>query len=361
MDRLKGRKLFTKFDVRWRYNNVRIAKDDEWKAAFKTKYGLFKPTVMFFGLCNSPATFQNMMDHIFKEEIERGIVIVYMDDILILADTQKELTKTTKIVLRKLKENDLYLKPEKCEFTEEKVEYLGMVVKDDEITMDNKKVKAIMEWPTPKTVKEVRSFLRLGNFYRKFIRKYLEVVKLLNELLQKDRVFQWTEEAQKAFQDLKKCFCEEPVLKTPDTSKPFQIECDTSKFTIGAVLTQLDSNDSRHPVAFLSKTFTATKRRYKIHDRELMVVITSLKEWRHYIQGSPFTTTILSDHKNLTYFRKAQKLNDRQGRWSLILSEYDIELVHIPLYFSLPHKSLWSPLLLGRLQWTPQPNFQKRK
>jgi hypothetical protein len=330
MDRLKGRKLFTKFDVRWGYNNVRIAKGDEWKAAFKTKYGLFEPTVMFFGLCNSPATFQNMMDHIFKEEIEKGIVIVYMDDILILADTEEELAKTTKIVLRKLKENDLYLKPEKCEFAKEKVEYLGMVVKGNEIAMDTKKVKAIMEWPAPKTVKEVRSFLGLGNFYRKFIRKYSDVVKPLNELLQKDRVFQWTEEAQKVFQDLKERFCEEPVLKTPDTSKPFQIECDTSKFAIGAVLTQLDSNGSRHPVAFLSKTFTTTERRYKIHDRELMAVITSLKEWRHYIQGSPFTTTILSDHKNLTYFRKAQKLNDRQGRWSLILSEYDIELVHTP-------------------------------
>jgi len=331
MDKLQGKKIFTKFDVRWGYNNVRIAEGDEWKAAFKTKHGLFEPTVMFFGLCNSPATFQNMMDHIFAEEIERGICIIYMDDILILAENEQELTENTKRILKKLKENDLYLKPEKCEFVKTEVEYLGMVVRPEQIAMDDKKVQAIKDWPAPRTVKEVRSFLGLGNFYRKFIRKYSDTAKPLNDLLKKDRpTFEWTEEAANAFEELKRKFCEEPVLKMPDPTRPFQIEADASKFAIGAVLTQLDSNGNRHPVAFLSKTFSPTERRYEIHDRELMGIIKSLQEWRHYIQGSSFTTTVLSDHKNLTYFRKPQKLNDRQARWSLILSEYDIELLHTP-------------------------------
>ena len=330
MDRLQGKKIFTKFDVRWEYNNVRIAEGDEWKAAFKTKYGLYEPTVMFFGLCNSPATFQNMMDHIFAEEIEKGLVIIYMDDILILAENEQELIKNTRKVLKKLKENDLYLKLEKCEFAKTEVEYLGMVVRPEQIGMDDRKTKAIQYWSEPQTVKEVRSFLELGNFYWKFIRKYSDMAKPLNDLLKKDKPFEWTEEAAQAFNELKAKFCEQLILMMPDPSRPFQIEADASKFAIGAVLTQLDSNGERHPVAFLSKMFTPTERRYEIYDQELMGIIKALQEWRHYIQGSPFMTTILSDHKNLSYFRKPQKLNDRQARWSLILSKYDIKLVHTP-------------------------------
>ena len=128
---------------------------------------------------------------------------------------------------------------------------------------------------------------------------------------------------------MKRKFTEEPVLGMPDHNKPFQIECDASKYAYGAVLTQLDTNGDRHPCAFISKTFSPTERNYKIYDRELLAIIRALEEWRHYIQGLPHTTTVLSDHKNLTYYRDARKLNRRQARWSLFLSEFDIKLVHI--------------------------------
>src|SRR5271156_2572037 len=137
-------------------------------------------------------------------------------------------------------------------------------------------------------------------------------------------------ECQMAFDLLKKKFTEEPVLILPDHLKPFQIESDASKVATGAVLTQLDGNGDRHPCAFLSKTLSSTERNYKIYDRELLGIIRSLEEWRHYIQGSGHTTVVLSDHKNLTYFRTAQKLNRRQARWSLYLSEFDVQLVHLP-------------------------------
>jgi hypothetical protein len=330
MDQIKDKKYFTKMDVRWGYNNVRIHEGDEWKAAFKTKFRLFEPLVMFFGLCNSPAMFQNMMDNIFVIELDKGIVIIYMDDILIPADTLEELEEITKIVLQRLKDNDLYLKPEKCEFARLRIEYLGMIIEQGKLKMDPKKVNGIIDWPEPKNTTQLRSFLGFGNFYRRFIRKYSDVVKPLNDLLKKDTVFQWNPEAQGAFDKLKKRFTEQPVLMMPDMTRAFQIESDASKFAYGAVITQTDSNGARHPVAFLSKTFTPTERRYEIYDRELMGIVKSLEEWRHYIQGSPFTTTVLSDHRNLTYFRKPQRLNDRQARWSLILSEYDINLVHTP-------------------------------
>ena len=135
----------------------------------------------------------------------------------------------------------------------------------------------------------------------------------LNDLLKKDRKFEWMEACQNSFDELKRWFTEEPVLAMPDHTKPFQIECDASKYTSGAVLTQLDSNGDRHPCAFISKTFSPTERNYEIYGRELLVIIQALEEWRHYIQGSPHTTVIFSDHKNLTYYCEARKLNRRQA------------------------------------------------
>jgi hypothetical protein len=236
----------------------------------------------------------------------------------------------TKRVLQRLRENDLYLKPAKCLFCQTRIEYLGLIIEEGKMSMDPTKLSGIKDWPIPKSVKQVRSFLGFGNFYRRFIRKFSELAQPLNKLLQKDQPFTWDESAQKAFEDMKKRFTEEPVLIMPDQTKPFQMECDASKYASGAVLTQLDINGDRHPCAFISRTFSPTERNYEIYDRELLSVIRALQEWRHYIQGSPHETIIYSDHKNLTYFRSAQKLNRRQARWSLLLSEYDIKLIHLP-------------------------------
>ena len=137
----------------------------------------------------------------------------------------------------------------------------------------------------------------------------MELAKPLNDLLKKDQTFKWTDNCQKAFDELKKQFTEEPVLMMPDQSRPFQIETDASKYATGAVLTQLDLNGDRYPVSFISKSFSLAKRNYEIYDQELLVIIRVLEEWRHYIQGTPHTTIILSNHKNLTYYREAKKLN----------------------------------------------------
>jgi len=330
LDKLKGAKYFTKMDVRWGYNNICIREGDEYKAAFKTKWGLHEPTVMFYGLCNSPATFQNMMNNIFAKQIDGNIVIIYMDDILIFAKTKEELERYTREVLQVLKENDLYLKPEKCEFAKTEVDYLGMIIAEDQIKMDPKKLRGITEWPTPTTVKEVRSFLGFGNFYRRFIAHFSDLAFPLNNLLKKDSPFLWTEETERSFQELKKCFTSQPVLHMPDSTKPFQVEADTSKYASGGVLTQLDEEGKRHPVSFLSKTFSPAERNYQIYDQELLGIMRALEEWRHYLQGSPHPITILSDHQNLTYYRQPQRLNGRQARWLLLLSEYDFELQHLP-------------------------------
>ena len=155
IDKLKGAKYFSKMDVRWGYNNIQIRKGDEWKAVFKTNRGLFEPTVMFFRMCNSPATFQNMMDMMFEDIIEKGSTVIYMDDIMNFSNDLDTLEKLDKDVLQRLEENDLYLKPTKCEFKKTHVEYLGMVIEEGKISMDSVKVKGIQDWPILTTVKEV--------------------------------------------------------------------------------------------------------------------------------------------------------------------------------------------------------------
>jgi Reverse transcriptase (RNA-dependent DNA polymerase) len=212
--------LFTKFDVRWGYNNIPIKPGDEWKAAFKTSEGLFEPTVMFFGLTNLPATFQTMMDDIFQEEIAQGWVKIYMDDIIIATeDDEEEHTRCVNQVLKKLEEHDLYLKPEKCNFHVKEVEYLGIVIGQGQVKMDPTKVKGITEWPVPTSVKEVRSFLGFCNFYRVFIPHFSDKSRPLNDLTCKNRQWEWTEREQQAFQSLKDACAALPTLRCPNWSK----------------------------------------------------------------------------------------------------------------------------------------------
>jgi Reverse transcriptase (RNA-dependent DNA polymerase) len=154
MDKLKGAKYFTKLDVHWNYNNVRIRKGDKWKAAFKTNKGLFEPTMMFFGMCSSPATFQAMMDNIFMTMINNRLIIVYMDNILIFADTKEELERITKLVLEKLREHDFFLKAKKCKFCQTRIEYLGMIIEEGKISMDAVKLGGIRDWPVPTMLKQ---------------------------------------------------------------------------------------------------------------------------------------------------------------------------------------------------------------
>ena len=330
VDKLRGAKVFSKLDLRSGYNNVRIKDGDQWKAAFKTHRGLYEPTVMFFGLCNSPATFQAMMNGIFKDMIDEGWMVIYMDDILIFSDDIDTHRQRTLRVLQRLQENDLFLKPEKCTFEAKEVEYLGMIVRENQIAMDPVKVKGVLEWPEPTNVKGVRSFLGFGNFYRRFISHFSDIARPLNELTQKNRPWNWTPECQKAFDTLKQQFASAPVLAMPDWTKPFIIESDASKWASGAVLRQRDDNGDLHPCAYLSKSFSEPERNYEIYDRELLGIVRALEEWRHYLEGSGHPVTVFTDHKNLSYFREPHKLNRRQARWALFLSQFDLQLVHVP-------------------------------
>src|SRR5258705_1471349 len=328
-DNLKNAKIFSKFDVRWWYNNVRIKDGDEWKAAFKTNRGMFEPLVMFFGLCNSPATFQAMINDTFKDLIATGKVFIYMDDILIATATLKEHRQLVSQVLQRLQDHNLFLKPEKCEFEQSEIEYLGVRLRANTIAMDPVKLGGIADWPTPQKLKDVRGFLGFTGFYRRFIRNYSAIARPLNDLTKKDTPWSWTSLAQKAFQNLKDRFRDNLILEQPDTNKPFRLECDASKFAMGAVLSQRGLDGLWHMVASMSRSFNPAERNYDIYDRELLAIIKALKEWRHYLEGGLQPIEVLSDHKNLEIFRHAAKLSYRQARWAEFLTRFNFTIQHI--------------------------------
>ena len=336
VDKWKGCKYFTKLDVRGAFNNIRIKEGDEWKTAFITNRGLYETLVMNFGMVNAPATFQTMMNDIFIVYVRRGDTSVYVDDVII--GTRSDLTgklddlkfheKTVREILEVFRENQLHLKPEKCEFSKKQVEYLGFVITGEKVMMDPIKVDGVKSWPTPTNLKTLRSFIGFINFYRRFVQDFSRIARPLHDLTKDGVKWEWKTEHQEAFDKLKQIVCSSPVLCHPDPEKPFLVETDASKVAMGAVLSQKQSDDKWHPVAFMSKSFDEAQRKYEIHDQELLAIIMALKEWRHFLCGAKYKTEILTDHNNLLYFRNAQQLKPRQARWALYLEEFDINLQH---------------------------------
>ena len=224
-----------------------------------------------------------------------------------------------------MKEEDLHLKLAKCTFDQTEVEYLGLVVQNREVLMDPTKLKAVEQWEPPKLVKVVRSFIGFCNFYRKFIPHFSAIARPLIDLTKKGIPFNWGKQQDEAFIKLKEMFLSAPVIKMPDTTKPFFIMTDASLTASGGILMQKDSNGDLHPCAYHSATFSHTERNYDIYDRELFTVIQALKEWHHYLTGMEHLVTVIMDHKNLGYFKQPQNLSRRQARWWLFLQEYDIQ------------------------------------
>ena len=229
---------------------------------------LFEPTVMFFGLSNSPATFQRFMNDSFKDMIAEGWLIVYMDDMLITAANEKENIEWTKRVLQRMKELDLHLKLKKCKFGVKEVDFLGLILRPGEVAMDPTKLSGIAEWPIPAKVKDVQSFLGFTNYYRRFIGDYSNIAQPLIDFTKKNQEWKWSSSCQKAFDQLKEEFSKQPVLLLPDLNKPFAIATDTSKDASGGILLQADSNGEWHPCSYLSQSFSPAKRNYDIYDRE---------------------------------------------------------------------------------------------
>jgi len=331
VSQLRRARYFTKLDVRWGFNNVRIKPRDEWKAAFRTNRGLFEPLVMFFRMTNSPATFQTMMNDVFRTVIAEGIVVVYLDDILIFTKTEEEHEQAVQRVLEILAEHKLFLCPEKCEFHRKQIEYLGLVISENKVAIDPIKVARVHEWPVPENWTDVQAFVGFVNFYRRFIQNFSTIVQPLFDLTCSDQAWNWSTKEQEAFKRLKIAVTTAPILASPQDSEPFHIEADSLDFASGAILSQQLSGENKwHPVAFYSKSLSPVEWNYEIHDKEILAIIHALEEWRHFLERAQHLVEIWMDHKNLEYFMTAKKLNCCQVRWSLYLARFDFKLIHRP-------------------------------
>ena len=322
----------------WGYNNVHIKEGDEWKAAFIMNEGLYEPTVMFFGLTNSPTTFQAMMNTIFKDEIQEGWLTVYMDDMLIATPNDPIFHwKCIHRILDKLEKHNLYLKPEKCAFTQRCIEFLGVVLENNTIQMDLTKIKGVAEWPRPRNPTNVHSFLGFTGFYHYFIPNYSHVARPLLDLTKKAIPWAWMKAQTKAFETLKMLMCMKPVLTQPQYNKPFILHTDASAYGMGTILLQKgDINPSKplkphlHPIAYYSATFTPTERNYNIYECKLLAVIKALQHWRPHLAWTLHPFMLITDHANLTFWKHPQKVNRCVAQWYRELQDYWFEIKHVP-------------------------------
>jgi hypothetical protein len=273
---------------------------------------------MYFGLTNNLATFQTMMNEIFQDLITEGVVSVYLDDILIFTNSLEEHYRITRLVLDCMHKHKLYLRAEKCGFEKTRIKYLGVIISHNKVEMDPVKIAGVVDWPTPSNKKEVQLFVGFVNFYRRFIPGFSHHARALFDLTMKDVRFIWGLPQEDSFMKLKKFVTLAPVLVLPDDNLPFRLEANGSGIATGAVLSQQSvDNNAWHPVTSLSKALKPVERNYEIHDTEMLAIIRGLEEWRQYLEGAKHPIEIWTDHKNLEYFRVAQKLNRQQARWSL--------------------------------------------
>jgi len=254
-----------------------------------------------------------MINELLRDLINTGKVATFIDDVIIGMETENEYDKIVAEVIRRLEENNLYVKLEKCKWKVREVGFLGVVIEPEGIKMEKEEVKGVLEWPTPKCVKDVQKFLELANYYCQFIEGFASIARLLHDMVKKDK-WEWTEKQEKAFEELKRRFIEELVLAVPDLDKKIQMEVDVSDYTTGGMLSMEGEDNLWRLVVFLSKLLNEMERNYEIHDKEMLAIIRGLKAWKHLLKGVQFKFEIWTDHKNLEYFMKVQKLNRRQAR-----------------------------------------------
>lgn len=347
LDRLCGCTHFSSIDLRSGYYQLRLAPEDAPKTGFRCPLGHYQFTVLSMGLANSPATFQAAMNTIFSDYLH-DFVVVYLDDILIFSKNEDDHFKHMTLVLDKLREHNLYANAKKCEFLTPELEFLGHIVGKDGIKVDPKKTASVQNWPKPTTTQELRSFLGLANYFRRFIQGYSTMVAPLTSLLKKESMMSlWDSSCDASFLAVKIALAKAPVLRHPDFTKPFDVICDASINGVGAVLLQ-----ECQPIAFLSRKFGPAEYNYTTTEQELLAAVEALKQWRCYLEGVEFT--MWTDHNPNVYMQTKATLSRREARWNELFQQYRFTWKHKPGKQNIadglsriPHLSLANPLVLA--------------
>ena len=326
IDRLGGAKFITTLDLSKGYRQVPLRQEDREKTAFITQHGLFQFRVMPFGLQGAPATFQRMMDSLL-----RGLetyAVAYLDDVVIHSSTWEDHLQHIQMVLTRLREANLTIKPKKCQFGMSNCTYLGHVVGNGEVKPELSKLDAVRMFPQPTTKKQVRGFLGLTGYYQKFIPGFASMAAPLTDLTRKNSPNQvvWTNDCTRAFKSLNDCLCAEPVLHSPDFTRGFILQTDASDRGIGAVISQLGDDNIDHPVAFFSRKLLPREEKYATVEKECLAIKVAIETFKVYLLGHHFT--IQTDHRALEWLARVRDKNGRLTRWSLALQPYDFDVVY---------------------------------
>ena len=321
-DQLKGASIFSKIDLRSGYHQLKIKDADVHKTTFRTRYGHYEFLVMPFGLTNAPAAFMDLMNRVFRPYVDQ-FVVVFIDDILVYSKDRESHDTHLRVVLEILRKEQLYAKLSKCEFWLTEVSFLGHIVSKEGIRVDPKKIEVVVEWKPPRNVTEVRSFLGLAGYYRRFVKGFSMIAAPMTRLLQKNVKYEWSEKCQGSFEKLKAFLTEAPVLTQPTCGKEYVIYSDASLNGLGCVLMQ-----EGKVVAYASRQLKPHKKNYPTHDLELAAIVFALKIWRHYLYGEK--CFIYTDHKSLKYLPSQRELNLRQRRWMELIKDYDCVIDYHP-------------------------------
>jgi hypothetical protein len=321
-DQLSSVRVFSKVDLRSGYYQIKIRPEDVTKTAFSTRYGLYEYLVMLFGLTNAPAHFMYLMNSVFMPELDE-FVIVFIDDILIYSRSEEEHVRHLRVILKRLRDHQLYAKFSKCTFWLKGVHFLRHIISVEGIAVNPSKVQEVLDWKSPRSVTQIHSFLKLAEYYRWFIPNFSKIAKPMTKLLEKKVKFKWSLQFEEAFLTLKKLLTTAPVLAQPNIEKPFDVYYDASDLGIGRVLMQ----DGR-AISYASRQLQCHEEHYPTHDLELLAIVHTLKVWRHYLLGN--LVHIYTNHKSLKYLFTQPDLNMRQQWWLELIKDYELEVHYHP-------------------------------
>ena len=329
-DQLAGMQYFSKLDLLKGFNQIPVEAKSRELMAVSTPAGLYQPTVMPFGVKNAPGSFQREMRRVLRGRLNKG-VFVFIDDIIVYSRTEKEHLELVDWVLSRLEAEGYYANPAKCAFLRAEVNFLGHVVNRAGVSMQQHKVEAVRNWPVLKSVKDVRAFLGLAGFYRRFVRDFSRIAQPLTDLTQiaDHKWWSWGPTEQKAFDALKQAMTAAPVLAHPDPQRQWIVQTDASGLAIGGVLSQKQADDTVRPVAFWSHKLDSAERNYSATERELMAIVKATEQWRVYLHGSPHPVLLKSDHKPLIYLNGKAELGMRLSRWMEELCDLTFEIGYV--------------------------------